>query len=199
MGSGRGQPGGSTHRGPSALPPVRNICTPWHRPPGQVCNKRKRRCKCPDCTLAPVPQARAKQSGQTTVFFALILTGLLLLTSVGIEIGRIVYARGEVGKAADAAALAAAARIDVPYYRETGEIRFLADARATAQNFASMNSTFLRNRHIGVTVTGISVNSSSRQVTVTVAADMSFLIPAILPFHGVYSVTGYAEARVGKK
>ena len=136
------------------------------------------------------------QPGQTTVFFALILTGLLLMTAVGIEIGRIVYARGEVGKAADAAALAAAARIDVPYYRETGEIRFLPDARATAQNFASMNSTFLSRRHIGVTVTGISVNSSSRQVSIIVAADLSSLIPAILPFHGVYSVIGYAEARL---
>jgi Flp pilus assembly protein TadG len=151
------------------------------------------------CRPAPVPQAQAKQAGQTTVFFALILTGLLLLTAVGIEIGRIVYARGEVGKAADAAALAVAARIDVPYYRETGEVRFLPDARATAQNFASMNSTFLSRRHIGVAVTGISVNSSSRQVSVTVAADLSSLIPAILPFHRVYAVTGNAEAKIGEK
>ncbi len=35
-----------------------------------------------------------RELGQTTVFFALILTGLLLLTGVGIEIGRIVYAAG---------------------------------------------------------------------------------------------------------
>ena len=140
-----------------------------------------------------------KQAGQTTVFFALILTGLLLLTAVGIEIGRIVYARGEVGKAADAAALAAAARIDVPHYRETGEVRFLSDARSTAQNFASMNSTFLLRRHISVTVTGISINSASQQVSVTVAADLSSLVPAILPFQGVYSVTGFAEARIRKE
>ena len=123
---------------------------------------------------------------------------MLILTSVGVEIGRIVYARGEVGKAADAAALAAAARIDVPHYRETGEIRFLPDAQGTAQSFASMNSTFLSRRRIGVMVTGVTVNSSSRQVSVAVAADLSSLIPAILPFHGMYSVTGFAEARVGK-
>ncbi len=42
--------------------------------------------------------------GQSTMFFALILTGLLLLTAVGIKIGRIVYARGEIEKAADDAA-----------------------------------------------------------------------------------------------
>lgn len=77
------------------------------------------------------------------------LTGLLLLNTVGIEIGRIVYKRGEVGKAADAAALAVESRIDVALYRETGEIRFLPDVYGTAQNYASMNSVFLRSRHIG--------------------------------------------------
>lgn len=106
------------------------------------------------------------------------------------------YARGEVGKAADAAALAAAARIDVPHYREIGEIRFLSDARAMAQNFASMNSTFLRSRHIGVGVTRISVNSANRQVSVTVAADLSSLIPGILPFQEEFAITGYVEAMV---
>jgi hypothetical protein len=37
------------------------------------------------------------------------------------------------------------------------------------------------------------------QVAVTVAADLSSLIPAILPFQGMYSVTGFVEARVGEK
>ena len=138
-------------------------------------------------------------AGQTTVFFALILTGLLLLTAVGIELGRIVYARGEVGKAADAAALAAASRINVAFYRETGEIEFLPDVYATAQSYASMNSAFLRSRHIRVAVTGISVNSPSRQVAVTVAADLSSLILGILPFQRTYVITGYAEAMVGSK
>jgi hypothetical protein len=58
-----GQPGGF-------MPPVRTTCTA----PNAV------RCKCPACT---------KQAGQTIVFFAFILTSLLLLTAVGIEIGRI--------------------------------------------------------------------------------------------------------------
>jgi uncharacterized membrane protein len=136
------------------------------------------------------------QKGQTTVFFVFILTGLLLLTAVGIEIGRIVYARGEVGKAADAAALAAASRINVALYRETGEIEFLPDVYATAQSYASMNSVFLQSRHIGVAVTGISVDEGSQIVSVSVAADLSSLIPGILPFQGVYQVTGTAEARI---
>jgi Flp pilus assembly protein TadG len=136
------------------------------------------------------------QRGQTTVFFALILTGLLLLTAVAVEIGRIVYARGEVGKAADAAALAAASRIDVATYRETGEIIFLPDVYATAQNYASMNSAFLRSRHIGVAVTGIIVDPATQVVSVTVSADLSSLIPGVLPFQGAYQVMGTAEARI---
>jgi Flp pilus assembly protein TadG len=137
-----------------------------------------------------------RQRGQTTVFFALILTGLLLMTAVAVEIGRIVYARGEVGKAADAAALAAASRIDVATYRETGEIIFLPDVYATAQNYASMNSAFLQRRHIGVAVTGISVDPATLVVSVTVAADLSSLIPGVLPFRGGYQITGTAEAQI---
>ena len=136
------------------------------------------------------------QRGQTTVFFALILTGLLLLTAVAVEIGRIVYARGEVGKAADAAALAAASRIDIAAYRETGEIIFLPDVYATAQNYASMNSVFLQRRHIGVAVTEIGVYLATRVVSVTVSADLSSLIPGILPFQGAYVITGTAQAHI---
>jgi len=137
-----------------------------------------------------------RERGQTTVFFALILTGLLLLTAVGIEIGRIVYARGEVGKAADAAALAAVSRINVVLYRETGEIEFLPDVYAMAQSYALMNSAFLRSRHIGVAVTGISVDASTQVVSVSVSADLASLIPGILPFEGVYQITGKAESRM---
>jgi Flp pilus assembly protein TadG len=144
-------------------------------------------------------EAMKRQRGQTTVFFALILTGLLLLTAVGIEIGRIVYARGEVGKAADAAALAAASRINVVLYRETGEIQFLPDVYATAQSYASMNSAFLRSRHIGVAVTGISVDAGTQVVSVMVSANLSSLIPGILPFQGVYAITGTAQAHIDGK
>jgi len=134
--------------------------------------------------------------GQTTVFFTLILTGLLLLTAVGIEIGRIVYARGEVGKASDAAALAAVAQIDVPHYRETGEIRFLPNFYTVAQNYASRNSTFLQARNIDVTVTNISADTDRRVVFVTVTADLSSLMPGILAYEGEYSVTGFTEVRL---
>jgi|NGEPerStandDraft_6_1074524.scaffolds.fasta_scaffold54207_2 Flp pilus assembly protein TadG len=137
-----------------------------------------------------------KQAGQTTVFFTLILTGLLILTAVAIEVGRIVYALGEVGKAADAAALAAAARINVSEYRETGQVVFLPDVYSNAQEVASMNASYLTKRSIPVAVTGISIDQSTQMVRVSVTADLSSLIPGILPFHGQYTVTGYARARM---
>ncbi len=140
--------------------------------------------------------AVGSERGQTTVFFTLILTGLLLLAAVGIEIGRIVYARGEVGKAADAAALAAVAQIDVPHYRETGEIRFLPNVYAMAQNYASRNSAFLQARHIGLSVTNIYTDPRRRVVFVIVTADLSSLMPRMLSFLGVYSITGYAQAKL---
>ena len=136
------------------------------------------------------------EKAQTTVFFSLVLTGLLLLTAVGIEIGRIVYVRGEVGKAADAAALAAAAQVDVPYYRETGEIRFLPGVYTIAQEYASMNSAYLQARNIDVYITGIGVNSNTHTVSVTVSANLTGLMPGFLVFQGAYSVIGNAEVRV---
>ena len=139
---------------------------------------------------------RHAERGQTTVFFTLILTGLILLTAVAIEVGRIVYARGEVGKAADAAALAAAARINVPLYRETGQLVFLDDVYSNAQEVATLNASYLAKRSIPVTVTDIAVDESTLMVRVSVSANLSALIPAALPFNGQYSVTGYAKARM---
>jgi Flp pilus assembly protein TadG len=139
-----------------------------------------------------------KQAGQTTVFFTLILTGMLILTAVAIEVGRIVYARGEVGKAADVAALAAAARINVLEYRETGQVVLLPDVYSTAQDIASMNASTLAKRSIMVAVTDISIDESTQMVRVIVTADLSSLIPGILPFHGQYTVIGYARARMDR-
>lgn len=142
------------------------------------------------------PVGKPSERGQILAFFIFIFLALGLLTAVGLEVGRIVYARGEVGKAADAAALAAASRIDIPTYRETGQITFLPDARSTAQQYASMNANFLRSRGMGVRVTQIWIDLGTRVVYVTVAADLSALLPGFLGWEGVYSVTGFAEGRV---
>jgi Flp pilus assembly protein TadG len=142
---------------------------------------------------------KRREHGQPTVFFVLIRTGLLLVTAVGVEIGWIVYARGEVGKVAYSAALAAASRIDVTLYRETEEVTLLPDVFATAQNYTLMNSAFLQRRHIGMAVTGISVNPAKMVVSVSVSADLPSLIPGVDPFEEDYQITGTAEARIAGK
>ena len=92
---------------------------------------------------------------------------------MAIEVGRIVYARGEVGKAADAAALAAASRINVPLYRQTGQVVFLPDVYSNAQEVAGSNSAYLAKRSIPVMVTGISIDENAQMVRVSVTADLS--------------------------
>ena len=143
----------------------------------------------------PLP-ARPAQSGQILTFFIFVILALGLLTAVGLEVGRIVYARAEVGKAADAAALAAASRVDMALYRETGQVAFLPDASATAQQYASLNADFLEQREIDVSVTQIWIDPGSMVVYVIVSADLSSLLPGFLAWDGRYSVTGFARARI---
>jgi hypothetical protein len=140
--------------------------------------------------------AYRSERGQILQLFIFVILALGLMTAVGLEIGRIVYARGEVGNAADAAALAAAARVDVTNYRETGAISFLPDAWGTAQRYASLNAGFLAARGIGVSVSQVWIDPLSLSVYVTVSADLSSLLPGFLQQSGVYGVTGFANARL---
>jgi hypothetical protein len=48
-----------------------------------------------------------------------------------------------------------------------GEAHFLPDARSVVQDFASLDSGFLRARNIGVVVTGISLDPAARERTWT--------------------------------
>lgn len=137
-----------------------------------------------------------KQRGQMFIFFALLLVALVAFTLIAVEVGRIVYARGEVGKAADAAALAAASRIDIPLYRETGRVVFLPDVYDYAQTYANYNSAYLASRSIPVTVTGVNINELSQTVSVHVTANLSALMPSVLNFQRQYSVIGYAKGRL---
>ena len=139
---------------------------------------------------------RKSESGQSVVFFVLIVTCLAFLFALVLEVGRLAYARGEVSKCADAAALAAASRINVADYRETGSVIFLPDVYEYAQNYAGQNSTYLADRSIPVTVTNIQVNEGSQVVAVTISADLSPLLPALLQGGAHVSIVGYAQARV---
>jgi Flp pilus assembly protein TadG len=75
-----------------------------------------------------------------TVFFGFILIPILALS---IELGRYFYARAEIAKAADAAALAAAAEISQRVFEETGDLQPTSKTWANAQAFASMNNSYL--------------------------------------------------------
>jgi hypothetical protein len=136
------------------------------------------------------------ENGQIFPFFILTILLLGLMLAVSLQIGRIVYARGEVGKAADAAALAAASQLDLVAYRETGQILFLPNTPVVAQDYAMRNAGFLAKHEIVVSVSHIWVGAGSQLVYVTVVADLGSLLPGFLSHRGNFGATGYAQARI---
>lgn len=126
-----------------------------------------------------------------TAFLAILLVPLLLL---GIEIGRWEHARGELYKAADLAALAAAQEVDIERFRETGEVLLLPAALDVAQQYVAANTGYLTRNGIAAHVAGIAVDQALRQVEVTVIADISSLFPAWVPIV-VIRGRGTAEVR----
>lgn len=125
------------------------------------------------------------------IFIALVLLPLLALA---IEVGRYSYARAEVAKAADAAALAAAIEIDRPVFQETGLVVVTGQAWAEAQAYASWNTQYLSARGIHAVVTGISVNNTNHTVEVVVSANLDRLFPSVVP-DIVVSEAGLARVR----
>ena len=125
------------------------------------------------------------------VFIALVLLPLMALA---IEVGRYSYAKAEVAKAADAAALAAAIEIDRRVFRETGEIVLDGQAWARAQAYANMNTQYLAVHGIHAVVTSIRVDNVNKTVEVVVSANLDRLFPAIVPDIGV-TQAGLATVR----
>ena len=113
-----------------------------------------------------------------TVFFGFILVPILALS---IELGRYFYARAEVAKAADAAALAAAAEINQRVFETSGDLQPTSNTWMNAQTYASMNDNYLANYGIHAIVTGISVNAGADTVQVQVSADLDRFFPSVVP------------------
>jgi Flp pilus assembly protein TadG len=126
-----------------------------------------------------------------TIFFGFILIPILALS---IELGRYIYARAEVAKAADAAALAAAAEINQRVFEETGDLQPTSKTWANAQSFASMNNGYLAQYGVHAVVTGISVDANADTVLVQVSASLDRLFPSVVP-DVVVTESGYAEIR----
>ena len=86
------------------------------------------------------------------IFLGTVMVPLMVLAW---DVGRLFYARGEIQKAADAAALAAAREVDVPHYMLTGEVLLHQGAVGFATHYAERNITYLPS-------TGISPLAASR-------------------------------------
>lgn len=126
-----------------------------------------------------------------TGFFGFILIPIMAL---GIELGRYYYARAEIAKSADAAALAAAAEISQRVFEETGDLQPTSKTWANAQDFASMNNGYLSQYGVNALVTGISVDPGEDTVLVQVSANLDRLFPSVVP-DVVVTENGYAEIR----
>ncbi len=126
-----------------------------------------------------------------TGFFGIILIPIMALS---IELGRYYYARAEIAKAADAAALAAAAEISQRVFEETGDLQPTSKTWANAQEFASMNNSYLVKYGVKAIVTGISVDAGDDTVLVQFSANLERLFPSIVP-DVMITESGYAEIR----
>jgi len=113
---------------------------------------------------------------------------------IGIELGRYFYARAEIAKTADAAALAAAAEISQRVFEETGDLRPTSRTWAIAQAFASTNNDYLAEYVVNAVVTGITVDSGDDTVLVQVSANLERLFPGVVP-DTVVTENGFPEIR----
>jgi Flp pilus assembly protein TadG len=124
-----------------------------------------------------------------TVFFGFVMIPIMVL---GIELGRYFYARAEIAKAADAAALAAAAEINQQVFENSGDLTATSRTWANAQGFANMNNDYLAQYGINAMVTQISVDAGKVTVLVQVSANVQRLFPSIVQ-EVIVSESGYAE------
>lgn len=125
------------------------------------------------------------------VFFGFIMIPIMAL---GIELGRYFYARAEIAKAADAAALAAAVEINHRIFEASGDLSPTSKTWALAQVFASMNNNYLAQYGINAVVTGINIDAGKHTVLVQVSANLDRLFPSVVP-DVVVSERGFAEIR----
>ena len=126
-----------------------------------------------------------------TVFFGFILIPIMAL---GIELGRYFYARAEIAKAADAAALAAAAEINQRIFETSGDLSPTSQTWANAQAFASMNDGYLMQFGENPVVTGVNVDARKHIIQVQVSATLDRLFPSVVP-EVIVSEQGVAEIK----
>jgi hypothetical protein len=118
-----------------------------------------------------------RERGFSYAWTALVMMFLVVpLMWMGIQIGRLQAAQGELQKAADAAAEAAAAMVDVEAFKATGRLVFSGDVYGVAQAYAGRNAGYLPSRGIFPQVTAIVPDNATRTVRVEAQADLSPLL-----------------------
>ncbi len=141
-------------------------------------------------------QRLPNEHGYAMAFWAIFLgTVMVPLMVLAWDVGRLFYARGEIQKAADAAALAAAREIDVPHYMLTGEVLLHQGAVGFAAHYAERNITYLPGTGISPRITRIVVDNTTKTVYVQMTADVSPLFPGFLQVHPI-SAWGEAQVRM---
>ena len=133
--------------------------------------------------------------GYSMTFWAVFI-GLVLIPALAfaIELGRYFYAISEVQKAADAAAVAAAAEINQRVFQETGSLISTSKTWANAQSYVSSNTIGLSAKGVHAFVTGIQVSGGDNTVRVNVSANLSILFPSVVP-NVTVTQTGIAKLR----
>jgi len=129
------------------------------------------------------------------IFLGTVMVPLMVLAW---DVGRLFYARGEIQKAADAAALAAAREVDVPHYMLTGEVLLHQGAVGFASHYAERNITYLPDTGISPRITRIVVNNTTKTVYVQMTADVSPLFPKFLQVRPI-STWGEAQVRASER
>jgi Flp pilus assembly protein TadG len=115
--------------------------------------------------------------------FWAVFIGFVMIPALAmaIELGRYFYAISEVAKAADAAAVAAAAEINQRTFRDSGSLVPTSKTWGNAQSYVSQNSAGLDAKGVHAYVTGIQVSGGDNTVRVDVSANLSILFPSVVP------------------
>lgn len=138
---------------------------------------------------------RRDQRAYTMTFWAVFIGFVMVpALALAIELGRYFYAISEVAKAADAAAVAAAAEINQRTFRDSGGLVPTDKTWANAQSYVSQNTAGLSVKGVHAYVTGIEVSGGENMIRVKVSANLSILFPSIVPKITVTQV-GVAKLR----
>ena len=131
-----------------------------------------------------------------TMTFWAVFIGFVMVPALAlaIELGRYFYAISEVAKAADAAAVAAAAEINQRTFQDSGVLVPTDKTWTNAQDYVSQNTAGLSAKGVHAYVTGIEVSGGENMVRVNVSANLSILFPSIVPDVTVIQ-TGIANLR----